>query len=88
MKGYVYILQDDNGKYYIGSTSDLARRMRQHALRYTPTTKRMAKPRLILHQEYQTLTEARRVETKIKRLKRKDYIDRMVQDGYIKLRDS
>ena len=30
MKGYMYILECSNGKYYIGSTLDLKNRIRQH----------------------------------------------------------
>lgn len=30
MKGYMYILECSNGKYYVGSTKDLKRRIRQH----------------------------------------------------------
>lgn len=30
MKGYMYILECSNGKYYVGSTQDLKRRIREH----------------------------------------------------------
>ena len=30
MKGYMYILECANGKYYVGSTQDLKGRIRQH----------------------------------------------------------
>ena len=30
MKGYMYILKCSNGKYYVGSTTDLDRRLAQH----------------------------------------------------------
>ena len=86
MPSYVYILRDDNGKYYIGSTDNLARRLTQHISGHTWTTQRRTNPKFVLSQEYPTLLEARQVELRIKRLKRKDYIDKMVADGYIKLR--
>lgn len=86
MKGFVYILKDDRGKLYIGSTSDLARRMRQHKSEHTQTTNRMKNPVLVLTQEYLSLKEARKIELKIKNLKRKDYIEKMIKDGFIKIR--
>ena len=83
---FVYILQNQLGKYYIGSTLDIVRRMRHHAGGYTPSTKRMGKMRLVFKQEYLTLPEAREVERKLKRLKRKDYIRKIVEEGYIKIK--
>ena len=40
---------------------------------------------VVLKQEYKTLLEARSVERKIKNLKRRDYIEKMIKDGYIKV---
>ena len=86
MKGYVYILKKDlKNKFYIGSTIDINRRMRQHKTNHTHTTRRMAAPELVLLQEYDDLETARKIEKRIKRLKRKDYIAKMVSDGYIKI---
>lgn len=70
----------------IGSTNNLARRLIQHVHGHTWTTQRRINPKLVLSQEYPTLLEARQVELRIKRLKRKDYVEKMIADGYIKLR--
>ena len=84
---FVYILIGESGKYYIGSTSDLVRRVAQHNSRnHTHTTKRMGKPSLIFSQKYNTLDDARSVELKLKKLKRKDYIEKIINDGYIKIK--
>ncbi|PIW97710.1 hypothetical protein COY65_01815 [Candidatus Jorgensenbacteria bacterium CG_4_10_14_0_8_um_filter_39_13] len=85
MKGYVYILKDRRNKFYIGSTTNLKRRLYQHSKSYTPTTHRMQKPTLVLVQECPTLKIARNIERKIKKLKCKDYIEKMIKDGYIKM---
>jgi len=85
MKAYVYILKDESGKFYVGSTIDIERRLKQHKYQHTQTTSRMKSPKLVLEQEYNSLSEARSVERKIKALKRKDYIDKMVSDGYIRV---
>lgn len=85
MNGFVYILKDDKNRFYIGSTSDIKRRMRAHKNGYTQTTRNMTNPILVLVQEYATLNNARNIERKIKKLKRKDYIENMVRVGYIKM---
>ena len=83
---WVYILQTSVGDYYVGSTTNIEERLKHHFGEYTPSTKSMGVEKLLLKQEYATLGKARIVEQRIKSLKRKDYIDKMVQDGYIKIR--
>ena len=83
---FVYILKSESGAFYIGSTLDINQRVRHHAGGYTPSTKRLGRMRLVLTQEYSTLKEARGIERQLKKLKRKDYIKRIVADGYIKLK--
>ncbi|OGG79752.1 hypothetical protein A3A39_04485 [Candidatus Kaiserbacteria bacterium RIFCSPLOWO2_01_FULL_54_13] len=82
---WVYILQTKNGQYYIGSTTDLERRIRQHMHGHTRTTNRLQLSAVALKQEYKTIEDARNVERKIKKMKRKDYIEKMIKDGYIKV---
>jgi predicted GIY-YIG superfamily endonuclease len=85
MPAFVYILKDDNGRYYVGSTTNLPRRMSQHRTKHTSTTARMKNPKLCFSEQFDSLTKARRIESKIKLLKRKDYIEKIILDGYIKL---
>ncbi len=82
---WVYILKTKSGKYYVGSTKDIEKRIEHHKGGFTPSTKRLRFDSCVLQQEYRTLTEARSVEKKIKSLKRRDYIEKMVKEGYIKL---
>jgi len=82
----VYILEGEDGRYYIGSTTDLARRLAQHQSGHTWTTQRIKNPKLAFHQEYKTLEEARKIELRLKKLKRKDYIKKIIKDGYIKIK--
>jgi putative endonuclease len=85
MKGFVYILQfDESGHYYIGSTTDIERRLKQHISGHTPTTKRLGIFTLVFSQQFDDLITARRIEHKIKSWKRKDFIAKIIQDGYIK----
>ncbi len=84
---FVYILQSKrDGRFYTGSTIDLEKRLRHHKGGSTPTTKRFGELYLVFSQEYQKLTDARKVERKLKLLKRKDYIEKIIKDGFIKIR--
>jgi predicted GIY-YIG superfamily endonuclease len=60
--------------------------MKQHASGHTQTTRNMQSPKLIFSQEYGSLDEARKIEKKLKSFKRKDYIDTIIADGYIKIK--
>lgn len=86
MPGFIYILEDDLNKYYIGSCKDVDTRQKRHLTGWVQTTGRMKNSRVVLSQEYATIEEARRVERKLKKLKRKDYIARIIKDGYIKIK--
>jgi predicted GIY-YIG superfamily endonuclease len=44
----------------------------------------MDNPEPVLVQKFNTISKARKAERKIKKMKRKDYIEKIVQDGYIK----
>jgi len=86
MVGYVYILKDEAGKFYIGSTDDIDRRMGQHRSGHTQTTRRMNLPGLVFNQVFPTLDQARKIEKRLKQLKRKDYIEKIIREGYIKMK--
>ena len=81
---WVYILKTRSEKYYVGSMVDLDARLRHNFGKWTPSTKALGAEKLALSQEYKTLREARAVEKSIKKLKRRDYIEKMIKDGYIK----
>ena len=79
------MLKDKDGKFYVGSTDNLERRLQQHKTGHTQTTRNMNEFELVLTQEYPSLKLARKIEKRIKILKRKDYIEKMVKDKYIKI---
>jgi predicted GIY-YIG superfamily endonuclease len=83
---FVYILQNEQGKYYLGSTINLEDRLEHHMGGYTPSTHRMGSLRLVFSQEYNILSDARSVEQKLKSLKRHDYIANIIKDGFIKIK--
>jgi len=59
--------------------------MSQHLRGHTQTTKRLHSFEPALIQEFETLALARAVERKLKKMKRKDYIDKIVGEGYIRV---
>lgn len=84
---YVYILESQRDKrYYIGSAVDLKSRLRHHRGGFTHSTRRFGELKLVFNQEYTSLSEARGIERKLKKLKRKDYIEKIIKDGFITLR--
>jgi len=86
MCAFVYILKSITGRYYVGSTSDLDRRMIQHRNGHTQTTRNMNGFNLVFKQEYATLEEARFVEKKIKKFKRKDFIEKIISNKIITIK--
>ena len=83
---HVYILKFNSGKYYVGSTVNLSEQLRHHRGGFTPSTRRLGTVELVFSQEYSTIGEARRVELKLKKLKRRDYLQKIIADGVIKMR--
>ncbi len=63
---YVYLLKDDEGKLYIGFTNDLRRRMNEHDMKKTYTTRRMNEPKLIYYEAYNNEESAQLREKKLK----------------------
>jgi putative endonuclease len=83
---YLYILQSErNGRYYIGSTSDIARRLVEHNAGKTKSLKYLLPVKLVFSQQYQTPAEAQEMEKRLKKLKSRRIVDRIVREGKIKL---
>ena len=83
---HVYILKSlSDGRFYVGSTKNLETRLIHHEKGHTPSTKRFNGVKLIFSQEYPNLKQARYIEKRLKKLKRKDYLKKIVADGHIKI---
>ena len=67
----VYILKNSNtGKYYIGSTNDIVRRLSEHNRRRTKSIRwQKGIWEVVYREEYESLIEARRRERQIKAYK-------------------
>ena len=75
---FTYIFIDTNQKIYIGSTTDLERRLREHARGHTTTTRKLDHLRVLWHKEYLLLEDARTTERKIKSWKSRYMIEKLV----------
>lgn len=84
-EAYIYILKDETGRYYIGSTVDLERRVYQHQHGHTQTTRNMKSPKLVFSQKCENISLALKLERRIKGWKRKDFIEKIIKDGYIRI---
>ena len=83
---YVYILRSlKNGKYYIGYTSDLNKRIREHNEGKTKGNRFLKPFELIYKEEYQNATSARKREYYIKRQKDRQFIEDLINGGVAQL---
>ncbi|MDP3934664.1 MAG: GIY-YIG nuclease family protein [Candidatus Giovannonibacteria bacterium] len=84
---FVYFIRSKkDSRLYIGSTENLSQRLSHHFGHHTPTTKRFGEIEIAFYQEYKTLKEARSIERKLKKLKRKDYLEKIIKDRQIKMK--
>ena len=82
MKNFgVYILESErNGRYYIGSTDNIDRRINEHNLGKVTSTRNMKPWVLKVFIECINLTEARVNEHRLKKYKRRDILEKVVKD--------
>ncbi|MBI4094876.1 MAG: GIY-YIG nuclease family protein [Candidatus Liptonbacteria bacterium] len=73
-------------RLYVGSTTDLRSRFRHHRGGFTWSTKRFGELRLVFSQEFSTIEVARSVEKKLKKLKRRDYLEKIIKERKIRMR--
>lgn len=83
MKSYLYILKSlKNDSYYIGISHDVDKRIKQHNFGNVSATKNKRPYKIVFKQEYNNIASAHRAELKIKSWKRKDFIDKIVEDKH------
>ncbi|MCX6794309.1 MAG: GIY-YIG nuclease family protein, partial [Candidatus Gottesmanbacteria bacterium] len=81
---WVYILHNPlTRRYYVGSTTNLKRRLQQHRSGNTRTSRLLGTKELFYIEEYKTTDEARLREKHIKSYKSKIYIENLVNKGSV-----
>ena len=66
----LYILESESsGRFYVGSTDDLDRRLSEHLREHTPSTRGRGPWKLVYTEQFETLIQARRRELEVKRWK-------------------
>jgi putative endonuclease len=79
---FVYILQSESThRFYIGSTNDLTRRQAEHARGHNLATRGRGPWKLVYKEEYESLLEARRRESEIKRWKSSGMIRSLMESS-------
>ncbi|MDA2913990.1 GIY-YIG nuclease family protein [Acidobacteriia bacterium AH_259_A11_L15] len=64
---FLYVLQSEStGRFYVGSTTHLGRRLSEHARGQTPSTRKRGPWKLAFHQKFPNLSEARQQERRLK----------------------
>ena len=78
--GVLYILQSEkNGRYYIGSTNDLARRLVEHNSGKTKSLKYLRPLKVVFKKIFGSLTEARYNEQVLKKLKSRSALETVIR---------
>lgn len=86
MKAYLYILQSlKNNSYYVGITTNINQRLNFHNNGYVKSTKNKRPYKLVFTQEFENINIAHKAELKIKSWKRKDFIEKIIKDGELKI---
>jgi putative endonuclease len=79
-KFYCYVLKSlKNNDYYIGSTKDYGKRLKQHNSWLVRSTKYGIPWKLVYYESFRTLKEARKRELQIKRWKSRKAIERLLK---------
>ena len=78
----MYILQrNTSGRYYIGHTDEMSRRLTEHNSGMAKYTRREKPWKVIYVENYATRSAAMRRELEIKRKKSRQYIEELIKAG-------
>jgi putative endonuclease len=81
----VYILYSASiDRYYVGSTTDLARRLKDHLRGNTQSTRRGKPWTCVFSQEIPDISGARSLERKLKSYKSRNILEKIIRSGFIK----
>ena len=79
---FMYILQSERtGRFYVGSSDDLERRLSEHQREHSPATRGRGPWHLVYREEFELLLDARRRELEIKHWKSAKLIRALVRSS-------
>ncbi|MBP6060596.1 MAG: GIY-YIG nuclease family protein [Candidatus Pacebacteria bacterium] len=83
MKNFgVYILKSTkNNRYYVGSTDNIERRVKEHNLGRVTSTKLMIPWELKAFIQCESVSKSRANEFRLKKYKRRDILEKVIIDG-------
>jgi putative endonuclease len=77
----VYILQSKlNGRFYIGHTSNIKKRLLEHNSGLTYSTRNYIPWDLVYKKDFNSKGFAQHIELKIKRMKSRKFIEKLIND--------
>ncbi len=79
---YVYILECDDGSYYIGQTYDLRKRIAKHNSYPTPQMKSRLPVKLFAYKEVSSRSESVKLERYLKSLKKREAVLRYTDSNF------
>ena len=85
MESCVYFLKLSNNQYYIGSTTDIDRRISEHQKGMTKSTRHKRPVKLVFKQKFSDIGQVRVVEYRLKKLKSRKVIEKIIVNGFIDL---
>lgn len=84
MGSSVYIIKSlKTSEYYVGSSRDPLKRLKEHNSGNVFVTKHKCPYELVFTQEFDSVSKARQIESKLKKWKRKDFLEKIIADGKI-----
>ncbi len=78
-----YILKCNDGTFYVGSTSNLERRLIEHKSKQNGYTKSRLPIQLVFKKEFRTLTEARKFEYFIKKQRNVKFYQKLINGAFV-----
>ena len=79
---HVYILQSEStGRFYVGSSDDLERRLSEHLRGHSPATRGRGPWKLVYKEAFESPVEARRRELEIKHWKSAKMIQALIRNS-------
>lgn len=78
-----YILECRDGTFYVGSTNNLIRRLREHEMGQNSYTKSRLPIKLVYKKEFDNLKEARKFEYFVKRQRNKKFYLKLINGAFV-----